>query len=229
MTLNTRTTMALRSGRLVDLLHINANAINLDEIAERLGKTGRFGNAPRGAPYSVAQHCVLGADAIFEETGIAEAAGDFVLHDAHEYVIGDKTTPVSGLFVWHAAEKFADLMDDDDEDNIADMREAVSDGFAAAKAHVDKAICEAAGWWPGRLTQPHVKNMDMRMLLAEMRMLWKDAPEAHDVLAWCAMTETALGLAPVDIGGPTPFYRWPRDIAAREWLDRLHRYCGVTP
>lgn len=219
----------LRSGRLVDLLALSASDIDFGEVAERLAQTGRFGNAPAGDIYSVAQHCVLGADNVYAETGIAEAAGDFLLHDAHEYLLGDQATPVAGLMAHFCAERFADLMDDGEPSHIADMRQSVHAGIASAKIHVDRAICGAAGWWPERLSQTHVKTMDRRMLIAEMRMLWPAFCSADDVVEWCNAAETEGDLAPVDLDTPTPFYRWPADIAAREWLDRLERYCGVTP
>jgi 5'-deoxynucleotidase YfbR-like HD superfamily hydrolase len=73
-------------------------ALDIDlfgDVAEGLARICRFGGHVPGNPYSVAQHCVIGADAAMEETRDANIAAYFLLHDAHEFVFGDMTTPVA--------------------------------------------------------------------------------------------------------------------------------------
>lgn len=72
------------------------------DVAAPLGHAGRFANQlPSGALYSVAQHCVLGADWIASKYCDLRAALAFLLHDAHEALLGDQTEPF--IAALHAA------------------------------------------------------------------------------------------------------------------------------
>ena len=58
------------TGRALDLMAPTAAMIDLEtDVAEALAREPRFGGHVRGGPYSVAQHMVLGADAIVAQTG----------------------------------------------------------------------------------------------------------------------------------------------------------------
>ncbi|ESY72326.1 hypothetical protein X740_33295 [Mesorhizobium sp. LNHC221B00] len=82
------------SGRAFPMTAFTALDIDLfGDVAEGLARICRFGGAVPGNPYSVAQHCVVGADAALEETRDANVAAYFLLHDAHEFVFGDMTKP----------------------------------------------------------------------------------------------------------------------------------------
>lgn len=80
--------MLTRSGRIVDLLHVTPEDINLDDIAWALANINRFtGHARR--PYSVAEHSINVARLLPEPIKIYG-----LLHDAHEAYIGDIGTPM---------------------------------------------------------------------------------------------------------------------------------------
>lgn len=82
------TTMITHSGRMVDLLDVKPEDINLDDIAHALAHTNRFiGHARR--PYSVAEHSINVARLLPEPIKIYG-----LMHDAHEAYIGDISTPM---------------------------------------------------------------------------------------------------------------------------------------
>lgn len=122
------------------------------DIPDALARTARFGGHVAAGPYSVAQHCVLGAQCIEQETGDADLARRFLLHDAHEAYIGDITTPVV---------------------------EAIGAGEAvrALKRAIDAAIFDAA-----RLPRveaafhEQIRHWDLRMLAAEVAQLMGAPP-----------------------------------------------------
>ncbi|MBX9876359.1 MAG: hypothetical protein K2X84_15970, partial [Beijerinckiaceae bacterium] len=64
-------------------------------MPEALARIARYTGHVRAGIYSVAQHSVLGADAVWRDTRDRKAAACFLLHDGHEYVLGDKATPIS--------------------------------------------------------------------------------------------------------------------------------------
>ncbi|MCP1200089.1 hypothetical protein [Notoacmeibacter sp. MSK16QG-6] len=84
-----------RSGRLVDLLAFSLQTEHLwTEIAPALSKIPRFcGQTQLPLGYSVAQHCVLMAEAAEDESADPALAALALLHDAHEAFLGDVITP----------------------------------------------------------------------------------------------------------------------------------------
>lgn len=91
MSLRTNTT---RSGRAIDLLAPSPGDIRLSDIAEQLANLNRWTGAT-AAPFSIAQHCVIVAEEMHRLDG-ALAGLYGLLHDAHEYVIGDIVEPTAG-------------------------------------------------------------------------------------------------------------------------------------
>lgn len=83
----------------VDLANPRSTDVNWAMIAQALSRIARFSglNGDMGS-YSVAQHCVMGADALAIETGDNMLAAHFLLHDAHEAFIGDITRPLEKCF-----------------------------------------------------------------------------------------------------------------------------------
>ena len=80
---------------IIDLLNPKESDVNVSLIAQALSRIPRFnGLTGDDGSYSVAQHCVVGADAMYEATGDKELAVRFLLHDAHEAFLGDITRPV---------------------------------------------------------------------------------------------------------------------------------------
>lgn len=82
------------SGRVINLVEPDAAHISLKDIAVQLARTNRFNGATKyHAPYSVAQHCCVVVRIIQEKSSDAMLALQALLHDAHEYVTGDISTP----------------------------------------------------------------------------------------------------------------------------------------
>lgn len=83
-----------RSGMAIDLLAPSAATIRVTDLAEQLSKINRYNGATTGAGYSVAQHSVILAEEVAKHDGAA-AALYALLHDGHEFAIGDITEPMA--------------------------------------------------------------------------------------------------------------------------------------
>lgn len=192
--------MQTLTGKAFDLSEPSADMVDFaGDVAPALGKLARFAGHTNGPPYSVAQHCVIGAACVFQDTKSHRLAKAFLLHDAHEAYIGDITTPVSKTI----ATAF------------------VNDDFSLAlsyfKARLDRAIHKAADFLP--LTSAEhaiVREWDLRMMVAE-----RDALMAPSPKDW----ECKLEPAPVNVLNLAP---WPYDTAAAMWLQAL-TFHSATP
>lgn len=89
-------------GTVRDLAAPDPAEIDFFAMANALSKIARFNGSNPGIAYSVAQHSVMGADAIFNETGDTRLAAWFLLHDGEEYLLGDKVSPAQRLLEEHA-------------------------------------------------------------------------------------------------------------------------------
>jgi len=78
------------TGRHVDLLWPELADIHIDDIAWSLAGINRF-NAHTSRLYTVAEHCLLGA-----ELSLPQHKLEFLLHDAPEAYLGDVTGPLKG-------------------------------------------------------------------------------------------------------------------------------------
>ena len=81
------------NGTFFNVLNIepDAEALKLKRIARALARQPRYvGHTPR--PYSVAQHCVRGAQALIL-MGMVREAKQFLMHDAAEAITGDLSAP----------------------------------------------------------------------------------------------------------------------------------------
>lgn len=146
------------NGKPFDLLDPTPDMVDFEVIAKVLARTPRFGGHTLGGVLSVAQHCVVGADAIMQETGRKDWAGAFLLHDAHEAYIGDIGTPVVQALA------AATSVDYPNYSNYI-----VPDAISELKLGIDSAIYTAAGLsWPlDSETHDVVKVYDTRMLITE--------------------------------------------------------------
>jgi hypothetical protein len=81
----------MHSGCLIDPFNLKPDDIDLNDIAYHLAGIYRYNGATR---LTVAQHCVLGAQKILEDTGNLRAALGFLLHDAPEAYLLDMTNPI---------------------------------------------------------------------------------------------------------------------------------------
>lgn len=86
-------------GSVRDLAAPDPAEIDFFAVAGALSKIARFNGSNPGVAYSVAQHSVMGAEAIFNETGDARLAAWFLLHDGEEALLGDKPTPAQRLLL----------------------------------------------------------------------------------------------------------------------------------
>lgn len=84
------------TGRYHDLLCPESAEISIDDIAIALSKINRFGGHPTRV-YSVAEHCLLGAD-----LSMPNYALEFLLHDATEAYLGDIVGPLKSTAMFDA-------------------------------------------------------------------------------------------------------------------------------
>jgi hypothetical protein len=210
------------TGRALDLMAPTAAMIDLDtDVAEALAREPRFGGHVRGGPYSVAQHMVLGADAIVEQTGSIETARAFILHDAHEYACKDIMTPLAKALDLRvrtiASARVRRVLPTSSQDEVDRISVGLFHGaLHALKADLDRAIHAAAGHpWPlAPEIAKRVAEWDLAMLAAERRHLLAPSPQPWDpaVEDW----------APAKLKGRIQVWPWPK--AADEWRARLHSY-----
>jgi hypothetical protein len=186
------------TGGAVDLLDPKPEQIDFETMAIGLAGTPRFGRQTRGGLYSVAQHCLEGALAIERDTGRRDWAAAFLLHDGHEYLIGDISTPVQNAL--------AIICRDPD---------ALRDAFRAQKARLDAAIYPAAGIdWPlPPETAAVVHEYDARMCRTE-----RDTRMAPSPYPWHPRIENAEPLTGVDL------YPWSEKTVAALYRVALRDY-----
>lgn len=144
-------------GSVIDIADPRPEVVCFLEMANVLSKIARFDGRNPGPAFSVAQHSVMGSEAVINEGGTPEDALLFLLHDGHEYIVGDQSTPSRDLYASACAELYGEGR--------------MVDAVAACKAAWDEAIYFAAGlpgpeaWTKRQATL--VKSMDERMCRAE--------------------------------------------------------------
>lgn len=212
------------SGRAVDLLNPKPEDIDFRvDVPEALARVARFTGHVRSGPYSVAQHCALGADAILRQTHRPEAALAFLLHDAKEAYVGDMSQPFkqalartandpcgNGHFKINIIENGNDLGPVHGAAFIHHILRRIETGF-------DRAIHAAAGLsWPlPPDLQAIVKGYDIRMLATERRFLLGPSPRL-----WAEEIERA---ELIRVRGKFTVWPWPQ--AADEFRARLADLC----
>ena len=125
----------------VDLMAPTPDQINLDAMAWQLARIPRFLAAGREL-VSVAEHsCRVGRRAreLMLETGVDEKHADLVaayalLHDGHEYAMGDIAAPVKRALIAHANESAGIL-----------AGETVRRALGSLRDRLDRAIHRRAG------------------------------------------------------------------------------------
>lgn len=169
------------SGRAVDLLAPQPHMIDLaGDVADGLARQARFAGQVASGPYSVAQHSVLGTDAILAETGDVELARAFLLHDAHEYVFGDWITPAVEAVAHRVGTRMAAAYPASAARAHLMGEALVHNGIADQKRALDEAIYAAAGLpWPlAPALATEVLHWDLRMLALERRDLMARPPHS---------------------------------------------------
>ncbi len=200
-------------GSVVNLAALEPADIDFGAMAASLSKLARYNAACRCEAYSVAQHSVMGADALMRETGDAVLAGYFLLHDGHEYLIGDITRPVAQLLDHvYAAEQRRRFQY---RGNILSVRTAID----VIKASMDAVIHQAAALPPLAnmpLYARQVSGMDERMLRAEGLALFGQRAAEH---------LPAEDLPPPKLTGA--IRPWGAMKAELAFVDRLDRYLNI--
>lgn len=189
-----------------DFLNPDPAAIDWNVVALVLARIGRWGGHTTQGPYSVAQHLVEGARAVLRETGRKDWAGAYLLHDVHEFVIGDDVRPkVEALAI--LAGEAASLVPD--EWTRAAAAKWLKAAFTELKRRADAVIYPAAGLaWPlSPEAEAVVKQFDNRMLRTEA-----DARTGPRVAPWAAVVEDAC---PVEGADCSP---WSAELAASLWM-----------
>lgn len=203
------------TGRVFDIVRPDWRAVDLmGDVAEQLAQIARFSGAVSAGPYSVAQHSIIGADFIYRNGRDRDAAAAFLLHDAHEYVLTDKTSPNA-----EAEIETAELIQAGGGRIVREMQRLM-------KLRIDDAIYQAAGMGGGGCPAQYrdlVKTVDLRLLATEKAHLL-----GPQVKLWNPAVEAAEPLRLT--GRITP---WPWHHAAAEFRDRLRKYLpdrfgGVT-
>jgi len=163
------TVLTMANGKGIDLLDPNPADIHWASIAEHLAKEKRFNGATPDTEYSVAQHSYLGADAILAAGGTELAAAYFLLHDGHEALIKDDTTPKKRALAILAEQHFGVLA------------AHIVSAFELLTYRQDVALHEAAGlqFPPAGKIQAEVKRFDLIMFVTEWRDLMFDIPHPN--------------------------------------------------
>jgi hypothetical protein len=201
--------LAMRAGGIVDLLEPTPAMVDFDEIAESLAKICRFGGHT-ALHWSVAQHSVLCA-----REASPRAAPYALLHDAHETVLGDLTTPFKNALFWLLAGLPASIDGEARPDRLTaeTLHREMRHRFAALEDRHLAAIHAAAGLpWPAPpAIAEEVRRLDLRALVTERRDLMIPGP-----FSWSRDVEAAR-----------PFRRVVKPLlplqAATEWITEARR------
>ncbi len=172
--LTTNPAVAFRTdGTLMDLAAPSVHEIDFEAMAAGLSKIARYNGTPPGPAFSVAQHSVMGAEALLNEGADELTAALYLLHDGHEYLFGDWTRP--------AQQTIAAVMREDSQE-AANLFMASLSRIKAAWDHVIylEAGLPAPETWTNAQRKA-VHTMDERMLTAEVAALF--GPDAAKSLA----------------------------------------------
>jgi hypothetical protein len=166
--------MQTASGRDFYLAKPTPEMVDFGDIAEHLSKLARFAGATPGQFYSVGEHCVRAAEAVFADTRNRTAAAYALLHDAHEAYIVDRITPERWAEEAIAREHF------EDDRTVA----AVCEVPRILRYRIDVAIHAAAGLqFPLSIEmQRLVKKIDLVMLATERRDLMRPSHSPWPIL-----------------------------------------------
>lgn len=194
-------------GRIMDIANPKPEDIIWADIASALSKIARFNGSYNCPAYSVAQHCVMGADALFIETQSTHLAGYFLLHDAHEAVLGDIPRPTVRLIELHLAGMSG---------NAAKLFKLSLDH---SKMAIDEAIFIKAGI-------PNLHDLHEKQIIFDMddRMLRSEVIAFFGAKAAEQLTERKLSA----VRFTSSLKSWAAGTAEEAWTNRLQRYLGIN-
>lgn len=165
--MNPRTILTVADRRNIDLLNPQpADFYHPEWAAEHLAKENRYNGATPGEVYSVAQHLVECAHAAMIETDDRVLAAYLSLHDVHEALFKDDTTPKKHALAAIAEARFGVLAG------------TVMAAFDELTGRTDAALHEAAGlhWPPTPEMARAIKHFDHVLLVTEWRDLMGGVP-----------------------------------------------------
>ncbi|TWD58136.1 hypothetical protein FB480_101891 [Agrobacterium vitis] len=169
----TKNTYSFRAdGTVFNLLDPQPGEICIEMLAGPLSRINRYNGLPSAGGFSVAQHCVMGAEAMLNEGQAPIVAALFLLHDAHEAVLGDWTRPAQDAVY----ERIYSISGD--QKTAAAFKAAI----ASLKISWDWAIYSAfdlpvpTQWPKAQITA--VSRMDNAMLASEARALFQNGHES---------------------------------------------------
>ena len=183
-----------RTGRGFPLIRPTAADVHWPDVVYSLAHINRF--AGHVGEYSVAQHCVLVSE------NLPHGAKPYgLLHDAHEFVTGDITTPAARALA-AIADRWAGGL----------AGSYVSAAIKALKSNIDSAIHIAADLtWPiPQEIAEAVHIADQRALMTEARDLMAPAPASWGYDHVVPFSET--------------IERWPADKALARYMWELQRH-----
>lgn len=203
-----------QTGRAVDLLDPRPGMIDIrGDIAPALGRIARFNGQVPGGAYSVAQHSVMGARALLDETSRPDLAAAFLLHDAHEAYLGDLTTPAADALASVISRL---LLQDGCRPETAQNTLRLARELLAFR--LDQAIFSAAGlkWplWPA--DSYAIKRMDARCLGQEARQLMPASDQPFP----------ATRLPPIRMRGKLTIMTAAK--ATEAWLELFDQLCPAA-
>lgn len=161
------------TGQALDLLSPQASQIDIVDIAHSLSQMNRFfGHTKR--PYSVAEHSVRVCTFLYQQTQDMAVAQLGLMHDAHEYGIGDMAQPVKVAIEL----LFRELCPDNTGPNPWEVLEERFERAVHARFSLDFS------------KETRVRWADLRMLMTEApQMLPWPPPQAWSVPPWAEAIE----------------------------------------
>lgn len=179
------------------------------DVAIPLGLTGRFANqTPSGVIYSVAQHRSIGADWIMTNHRDVGLALGFLIHDAHEAILGDHTSPLLVALDEQLAALAAEAGVELKNVSVKAARKRLTDPLDAwmhARAGLPWPLPPEAA----RL----IRQIDLQMLMAERRDLLARPPQRWGTLENVTPLKLAHAIKPM-----------PPAKAAEQWLARFDQW-----
>lgn len=211
------------SGKQFDLLHPGPAMVDIRDIAYQLAIQPRYAGATPASPFSIAQHSVHVADSM-ERPEWRLAA---LLHDAHEFVMGDLISPVQTALEAISPADHAIIADevnglpvsDEVAGNLRIAAEKIGLRMLSGRiARLKRRIDEAAIWPAFGLTAPGPALADA-IHLADMR---ARATEHRDLLA--------PGTPPITDAKPWShtLKAWPWPEAEARFIERFEQYRAMA-
>jgi hypothetical protein len=198
--------LTLANGHGIDLLDPQPADVDFSSYAEQLAKEARFNGATPGVAYSVAEHLVRRIASAPRTSGDRQLAAYWSLHDAHEAVLKDDTTPKKCAIAELCAQQ------------LGILAEHVLAAFDRLTDRHDAAIHAAAGLpWPLPAdVAAQVKAWDRTLFVTE----WRDLMGARAHPDWTPYRDVAP-LPETIRPWPWPFARLALQVRWRRLLPAL--------